>query len=71
VIVHRVTRLRVEREVREVATRFGAVRVKIARGPSGAVNVAFEYEDCKRVAAASGAPLKVVYQEATAAVLRD
>ncbi|MGH7898312.1 MAG: nickel pincer cofactor biosynthesis protein LarC, partial [Candidatus Binatia bacterium] len=66
-----VTRLRVEREIREVATRFGPVRVKIAHGPSGAVNVAPEYDDCKRVAAASGVPLKLVYQEATAAVLRD
>jgi hypothetical protein len=66
-----VTRLRVEREIREVTTRFGKVRVKVAHGPNGALNVAPEYDDCKRAAAASGAPLKVVYQEATAAVLRD
>jgi pyridinium-3,5-bisthiocarboxylic acid mononucleotide nickel chelatase len=66
-----VTRLHLEREIREVTTRFGRVRVKIARGPNGALNVAPEYEDCKRAAAASGAPRKTVYQEATAAALRD
>jgi len=69
--VQPVTRLRLEREIREVSTSFGRVRVKVARGPNGAVNVAPEYEDCKRVAAASGVPLKAVYQEATAAALRD
>ena len=33
------------------------------------MNVAPEYEDCKRVANAAGVPLKLVYQEATAATL--
>lgn len=65
-----VERLRVERELREVATRFGAVRVKLGRGPGGSVNVAPEYDDCRRVAAAAQVPLKVVYQEAVAAALR-
>jgi uncharacterized protein (TIGR00299 family) protein len=64
-----VERLRIEREIREVETRFGRVRVKIGKDPGGAVNVAPEYEDCKRVANAAGVPLKLVYQEATAATL--
>jgi uncharacterized protein (DUF111 family) len=64
-----VERLRIEREIREVETRFGRLRVKIGKGPGGAVNVAPEYEDCKRVANAAGVPLKLVYQEATAATL--
>jgi uncharacterized protein (TIGR00299 family) protein len=64
-----VERLRIERESREVETRFGRVRVKLGRDPGGHVNVSPEYEDCKRVAVASGAPLKIVYQEATAAAL--
>jgi len=45
------------------------VRVKIGKGPGGVVNVAPEYEDCKRVANAAGVPLKLVYQEATAVTL--
>ncbi len=64
-----VERLRIERETREVETRFGRVRVKIGKDPGGAVNVAPEYDDCKRVAVAAGVPLKIVYQEATAAML--
>jgi hypothetical protein len=43
--------------------------VKIGKGPGGVANVAPEYEDCKRVANAAGVPLKLVYQEATAATL--
>jgi pyridinium-3,5-bisthiocarboxylic acid mononucleotide nickel chelatase len=64
-----VERLRIERESREVETRFGRVRVKLGRDPGGHVNVSPEYEDCRRVAIASGAPLKIVYQEAAAAAL--
>jgi uncharacterized protein (DUF111 family) len=64
-----VERLRIERETREIETRFGRVRVKIGKGPGGVANVAPEYEDCKRVANAAGVPLKLVYQEATAATL--
>ncbi len=65
-----VARLRVEREVVEVDTRFGRVRVKIGRAPDGTANVAPEYEDCKKLATSSGSPLKVIYQEAVAAALR-
>jgi pyridinium-3,5-bisthiocarboxylic acid mononucleotide nickel chelatase len=65
-----VERLRVERETREVDTRFGRLRVKLGRGPAANVNVAPEHEDCRRAAEASGVPLKIVYQEAIAAALR-
>lgn len=65
-----VERLRVDRETREVETRFGRVRVKLGHGPGGHLNVAPEYEDCRRVAEASRVPLKIVYQEAVAAALR-
>ena len=62
-------RLRVEREIREVDTRFGRVRVKIGFDPDGTRNVAPEYEDCRRIALATGTALKVVYQEAIRAAL--
>jgi hypothetical protein len=64
-----VERLRIEREVRGVETPFGRVRVKIGKDPGGHVNVAPEYDDCKRLALAAGVALKRVYQEATAAAL--
>ena len=64
-----VERLRIERESREIETRFGRVRVKLGRKSGRQVNVSPEYEDCKRVANAAGVPLKLVYQEATAATL--
>ena len=64
-----VERIRVAREVRAFDTRFGKVRVKLGRDPGGHWNVAPEYEDCKRAAAAARVPLKVVYQETTAAAL--
>jgi hypothetical protein len=67
--VSEVTRLRVEREIREVETRYGRVRVKIARAPDGSRNLAPEYEDCKRAAVLSGVPLKTVYQEALRSAL--
>lgn len=64
-----VERLRIEREQRAVETRYGTIRVKVGRGPGGTFNVAPEYEDCKRAAAAASVPLKTVYQEAAAAAL--
>jgi pyridinium-3,5-bisthiocarboxylic acid mononucleotide nickel chelatase len=58
------------REERTVETPHGAVRVKIARAPDGTVNVAPEYEDCRRLAVERRVPLKVVHQAALAAALR-
>jgi len=55
------------REVREVATEFGTVAVKLATAPDGSVNIAPEYESCRRAALARGVPLKQVLQAAIAA----
>jgi uncharacterized protein (TIGR00299 family) protein len=59
-----VTRTALPRESREVATAYGAVRVKLAHGPDGRVQVAPEYDDCKRVAQERDIPLKMVYEAA-------
>lgn len=51
----------------EVDTPWGRVRVKLA-GPEGApLNVAPEYEDCRRLARAAGVPVKRVYLAALSA----
>jgi hypothetical protein len=55
-----VGRMEMRREIREVETPFGPVRVKISRGYLGSANAAPEFEDCKRAAAAHGVPVKRV-----------
>jgi uncharacterized protein (TIGR00299 family) protein len=55
------------RETWEVTTRYGTIRVKVARSPDGHENIAPEYEDCKRSAQHRNVPIKLVYQAALAA----
>jgi len=58
-------KLALARELAEVETRWGKVRIKIARWPSGQVaNAAPEYEDCRGLAEQHAVPLKQVMQEA-------
>lgn len=53
------------REFAEAQTPWGAVRIKIARWPSGEVaNAAAEYEDCRALARKHSVPLKQVMQAA-------
>lgn len=56
-----------DREWREVTTRWGPVRVKLGLEAGEIVNVAPEYEDCLALAKAHGVPLKRVLQAALAA----
>lgn len=64
---HAAQRLVLPREIREVSTPWGTVRVKVAHAPDGHENIAPEYEDCRRVAQEKSVPLKLVYQAALAA----
>jgi len=58
-------KLALAREFAEVETRWGKVRIKIARWSSGHVaNAAPEYEDCRELAEQHAVPLKQVMQEA-------
>jgi uncharacterized protein (TIGR00299 family) protein len=57
-----VARKKLPREVREVETRYGKVRVKI----SGEVRFQPEYDDCRRIAREKGVPIQEVYREAMA-----
>ena len=57
-------RLKLARESRSVATRFGRIRVKLASSPGGAATAAAEYEDCARAARKHGVPIEEVYREA-------
>jgi uncharacterized protein (DUF111 family) len=50
-----------DREVVEVDTPFGRLRVKLARREGQPANIAPEYEDCRKAAVKHGVPLKEVY----------
>jgi pyridinium-3,5-bisthiocarboxylic acid mononucleotide nickel chelatase len=58
------TRRVLPRELREVETPFGTVRVKQARRPDGRLSRAPEYEDCARLAREQGVPLWEVFKAA-------
>jgi uncharacterized protein (TIGR00299 family) protein len=63
--VREVRRAALSREVREVETPFGGVRVKIAKWPQQNLERAVpEYEDVTRVAAQSGVSAREVYEAA-------
>jgi uncharacterized protein (TIGR00299 family) protein len=64
---HAALRFEAEREILEVATAFGAVRIKRARLGGRPLAVAPEFEDCRRLALASGAPWRDVYRAALTA----
>jgi len=61
---YQVRRWKLEREEIPVLTPFGEVRVKVARKGSQILNIAPEYEDCRRLAKEKGVALKEVYQAA-------
>jgi uncharacterized protein (TIGR00299 family) protein len=54
-----------------VETIYGPVRVKVASLGEGQAKAAPEYEDCRRLAEASGAPLREVYQAAEQAAREE
>lgn len=58
-----------DRETVTVDTPFGPVRVKIARRNGEVMNASPEFDDCARLAAASGRPVKDVQAAATKAFL--
>jgi pyridinium-3,5-bisthiocarboxylic acid mononucleotide nickel chelatase len=62
---HSVARLKLAREICEVETRWGKVRVKISSA-HGQVpgTISPEYDDCRHIAAAHGVALRVVIDEA-------
>jgi pyridinium-3,5-bisthiocarboxylic acid mononucleotide nickel chelatase len=58
-----IERRRLPREVREVQTRFGLARVKVAIENGHLLRAVPEYEDCKRLAESNGVPLREVLAE--------
>jgi uncharacterized protein (TIGR00299 family) protein len=50
-----------ERTSEIVVTKYGSIRVKVARLPDGSTKLAPEYEDCKQAAQTHNVPLREVY----------
>jgi len=63
----RIERRVLERELVEVATAYGKVRVKVGRLAGAVVNAGPEFEDCRRAAERSGVPVKEVMAAALSA----
>jgi len=66
---HAAARFEAEREILEVQTAFGSVRIKRARLDGRPLAAAPEFEDCRRLALASGVPWRDVYRAALAAAV--
>ncbi|MGH7363125.1 MAG: nickel pincer cofactor biosynthesis protein LarC [Candidatus Methylomirabilales bacterium] len=64
-------RLRLAREIRTVETPYGAVAVKVGRLGERTVQVSPEFEECRRVAAAAGVPVRAVLEAAREAARRQ
>jgi len=60
-----VERVILHREVQEVETKYGLIKIKVAFDREGKViNLMPEYESCRQAAEEKKVPLKEVYQEA-------
>lgn len=68
--IHPVRRRELARSHVEVRTPWGPVRVKVGKLGDEVVNWAPEFDDCERLAAAAGVPLKRIMQAASAAYER-
>ena len=64
----KVIRLKLARRTETVRTEFGEIDVKIGIKGDRIVQVAPEYESCRRAAERSGAPLKLIYEQAVRAL---
>jgi hypothetical protein len=63
-------RLKLTREIRTVETPYGPVAVKVGRLGERTVQVSPEFEDCRRIAASAGVPIREVLEAARAAARR-
>lgn len=64
--VHPVRRHEASREQRRIDTRYGPVQIKLKRIDGAVWGAMPEYDDCLRLAAAAGVPVRLVYEEAQA-----
>jgi pyridinium-3,5-bisthiocarboxylic acid mononucleotide nickel chelatase len=68
---HPLARLKLERKIVEVQTRYGPIRIKLSGDGASPATISPEYEDCRDAAAAHNVPLKIVIEEASDAARRS
>ncbi len=56
-------RIKARRKIKNISTKYGTVRFKVAEVGNKIVNAVPEYDDCKRVAIDNNVPLKSVMEE--------
>lgn len=61
--IREVERVKVQREIKEIETEWGKVRIKIASRGGQVMGVSPEYEDCKKIAEEKGIPLRRIMDE--------
>jgi uncharacterized protein (DUF111 family) len=59
-----VGRKKLSREIREVETVYGLIRIKISKRGDEVLTITPEYEDCRKIAEEKQIPLKQVMEEA-------
>jgi uncharacterized protein (TIGR00299 family) protein len=64
-------RIKAQRAIKEIRTTYGTVRIKVARVGDKIINIAPEYEDCKRLAIERDVPLKDVMAAAQSAAMQE
>ncbi len=62
--INEVGRKKLSREIRDVETIYGKIRVKVSRQGDETLTVTPEYEDCRKIAEEKQVPLKTVMEEA-------
>lgn len=65
--IYRTERIKLEKEIKTVNTKYGKAKVKIGKRNSKIIKVVPEYEDCKRIAEEKGIPIKEVYEKVRSA----
>jgi uncharacterized protein (TIGR00299 family) protein len=62
--IQEVGRKKLTREIKEVKTPYGTIRVKISKRDNEVLTITPEYEDCRKIAEEKNIPLKQVMEEA-------
>jgi uncharacterized protein (TIGR00299 family) protein len=62
--MHEVGRKKLAREIAEVDTPYGKIRIKVSKRGDEVLTATPEYEDCRRIAEEKNVPLKQVIEEA-------
>ncbi len=62
--IREVGRKKLSREIREVDTGYGKIRIKVSRRGNEILTVTPEYEDCRKIAEETKLPLKQIIEEA-------